>query len=141
MSFLLDTCVLAEMMKPVPDAGVRAWLDDGPAGSFFLSALVVGEIRKGIARIAGTSKAVELEHWLDRIVLPRFDRRVLPITGAIADRWGQIRGRAMAAGPTLPVIDSLIAATALEHHLTLVTRNERDFATLEVRVVNPWRKR
>ena len=138
MSYLLDTCVLAETMKPAPNAGVRAWLDAGPAGSFFLSVLVVGEIRQGIARIDGTSKAEELSQWLDQIVLPRFDRRILPITDAIANRWGDIRRRAMTGGRTLPVIDSLIAATALEHHLTLVTRNKADFAALEVRIVNPW---
>jgi len=141
LTFLLDTCVLAELIKPSPDSGLRDWLDQGVPGSHYLSVLVIGEIRQGVARIEGTRKAEELAHWLDRVILPRFDRRVLPVTEAIAARWGEIRGRAMASGRTLPVIDSLIAATALEHHLTLVTRNEADFNGLGLQLVNPWSER
>ncbi len=138
MSFLLDTCVVTECLKPRPEPAVQAWLDHNDSPGTFLSALVIGEIRQGIARIAGTAEAAALEEWLESILLPRFDRRVLGIDEGIARRWGNLRGAAMAAGRTPPIIDSLLAATASVHRLTLVTRNSRDFASFGVEVINPW---
>ncbi|MFU8832135.1 MAG: type II toxin-antitoxin system VapC family toxin [Wenzhouxiangella sp.] len=138
MSYLLDTCVVTECLKPQPEPAVQGWLDRHDSPGTFLSVLVLGEIRQGIARVAGTAKATALQDWLDRILLPRFDRRVLAIDERIAARWGLLRGHAMARGRTPPVIDSLLAATAMEHRLSLVTRNERDFESLGVEVINPW---
>lgn len=138
MSFLLDTCVVTECMKQKPEPAVQTWLDRNDSTATFLSVLVIGEIRQGIARITGTTKADALENWLEQILLPRFDRRVLPIDEAAARRWGELRGKAMAQGLTPPVIDSLLAATALEHRLSVVTRNTQDFERLGVQTINPW---
>ncbi len=141
MSFLLDTCVVTECLKSKPEPAVQAWLDQNDSTATFLSVLVIGEIRQGIARIAGTPKAAELESWLEQILLPRFDRRVLAIDESVARRWGEIRGKAMAHGRTPPVIDSLLAATAMEHRLSVVTRNIQDFERLGVDTINPWQFR
>ncbi|MCH8477604.1 MAG: type II toxin-antitoxin system VapC family toxin [Wenzhouxiangella sp.] len=138
MSFLLDTCVVTECLKPKPEPAVQAWLDRNDSTSMHLSVLVIGEIRQGIARISGTPKVIALENWLEQILLPRFDRRVLPVDEVVARRWGELRGTGMARGRTPPVIDSLLAATALEHRLCLVTRNTRDVEGLGVKTVNPW---
>ncbi|MCA1780120.1 MAG: type II toxin-antitoxin system VapC family toxin [Xanthomonadaceae bacterium] len=138
MSLLLDTCVVTECLKPRPEPEVQSWLDRHDSPGTFLSVLVIGEIRQGISRIAGTPKAQSLADWLEQVLLPRFDRRVLPVNEAVAQRWGELRGQAMARGRTPPVIDSLLAATALEHRLALATRNTRDFQALGVEVVNPW---
>lgn len=138
MSYLLDTCVVTECLKPQPEPAVQDWLNRHDSPGTFLSVLVIGEIRQGIARVDGTAKASALQDWLDRILLPRFDRRVLPIDEPIALGWGGLRAQAMARGCTPLVIDSLLAATAIEHRLSLVTRNERDFEPLGVEVINPW---
>jgi predicted nucleic acid-binding protein len=129
---------VTECLKPQPEPAVQNWLDRHDSPGTFLSVLVIGEIRQGITRVAETAKAAELQDWLDRILLPRFDRRVLAIDERIAARWGEVRGRAKARGRTPPVIDCLLAATAIEHRLSLVTRNERDFESLGVAVINPW---
>lgn len=138
MSFLLDTCVVTECLKPKPEPAVQVWLNHNDSTATYLSVLVIGEIRQGIARITGTPKGAALENWLEQILLPRFDRRVLAVDEAVARRWGEIRGKAMARGQTPPVIDSLLAATAMEHRLSVVTRNTQDFERLGVDTINPW---
>lgn len=138
MSYLLDTCVVTECLKPDPEPGVLDWLDSNDSPGLYLSVLVAGEIRQGIAHVAGTKKAREIEQWLVQRLLPRFDHRILPVDDAVAARWGDIRGTAIAKGRTLPVIDSLLAATAIEHRLTVVTRNTRDFEPTGAEVFSPW---
>lgn len=121
--FLLDTNVLSEFKKRgEPDPRVRGWLRAVDPDSLWASVLSFGEIRKGIER--------DLDQW--------FEERLLPVTKAIAERWGVISARALDKGTPLANIDGLIAATSLEHDLTLVTRNVKDFVGLEVTVVNPW---
>ncbi len=135
MSYLIDTNVLSELRRPRPNAAVAAWVSARPSATLFLSVLTLGEIRKGIEGVADAKRRQALQDWL-QVELPTFFAgRLLPIDAAVADRWGRMQ--AMAARP-LPAIDSLLAATALEHDLVLVTRNVRDFAGLPVQVFNPW---
>jgi hypothetical protein len=96
----------------------------------------LGEIRKGIAAVKDASRRVTLETWLDSDLVLRFAGRILPIDHPVADRWGRLA--AQAAPRVLPVIDGLLAATALHHNLTLVTRNTKDVAPTDVPVFNPW---
>ena len=98
-----------------------------------------GEIRKGIERLAPGRRRTELEEWLERDLEQWFEERLLPVTKAIAERWGVLSARALDKGKPLPSIDGIIAATALEHGLTLVTRNVKDFAGVGVRLLNPWK--
>jgi predicted nucleic acid-binding protein len=102
------------------------------------SVLSFGEIRKGIERLAIGRRRTELEAWLERDLEQWFDERLLQVTKAIAGRWGVLSARALDNGTPMPNIDGLIAATALDHDLTLATRNVKDFANLGVTIFNPW---
>lgn len=135
MSFLIDTNVLSELRRKLPSPAVQAWFQAHPAPTLFLSVLTIGEIRKGIEGLADATRRQALSAWLDVELPGFFSGRILPIDVAVADRWGRLVG---AAGRPLPAIDSLLAATALVHGLTLATRNTQDFAGLPVPVVNPW---
>ncbi|TXT40935.1 MAG: putative plasmid stability protein stbB [Comamonadaceae bacterium] len=139
MSYLIDTNVLSELRRKQPDAQVVRWFSGRPAQSLFLSVLTLGEIRKGIERLDGTAtnaaRLQSLNDWLEQELPTFFLGRVLSVDAAVADQWGHLQ--ALTVRP-LPAIDSLLAATALQHHLSLVTRNVKDFAGLGVEVINPW---
>jgi predicted nucleic acid-binding protein len=135
MSYLIDTNIISEVRKGDRcDPHVSAWYASIGDDDLFLSTLVLGEIRKRIelARSRDPDKAVALERWL-RQVAAAFDGRVLGIDNAISDQWGR-----MSAIRPIPVIDGLLAATAVTHGLTLVTRNDRDIAGLGAVVLNPF---
>ena len=135
MSYLVDTNVLSELRNRKADANVVAWMQARPRQSLHLSVLSLGEIRKGMERVADPAFRQTLTDWLE-VELPNyFVGRLLGIDEQVADRWGRVQA---GAGRSLPVIDGLLAATALQHDLTLVTRNIKDFAGLGVQVVNPW---
>lgn len=136
MSYLIDTNIISELRKGARcDLHVSAWYATVADADLFLSTLVLGEIRKGVelARPRDASKAAALERWL-RDVEAAFDGRVLGIDNAVSDQWGR-----MSAIRSVPVIDGLLAATALTHDLTLVTRNDRDVADLGATVLNPFK--
>ena len=135
MSYLVDTNVLSELRRPQPSAAVASWVAARPVATLYLSVLTLGEIRKGVATVADAIHRQRLLDWLQLELPAFFAGRLLPVDTAVADRWGRLQ--ALAARP-LPAIDSLLAATALEHDLVLVTRNVRDFAGLPVQVFNPW---
>lgn len=135
MSYLVDTNVLSELRRRDADANVAAWVQARPRQSLYLSVLSLGEIRKGIEGVADPAFRQTLTDWLE-VELPNyFVGRLLGIDGHVADRWGRVQA---SAGRMLPVIDGLLAATALQHDLTLVTRNTKDFAGLGVPLVDPW---
>ena len=136
--YLLDTNVLSEARRRPPHAGVAAWLEATPEDALFLSVLVVGEIAKGIAKLPGGPQRARLEGWLEAELTPRFAGRLLDLDEETARIWGRLSGEAEARGAPLPVIDTLMAATALRHDLTLVTRNARDFRPYAAKLFNPW---
>jgi predicted nucleic acid-binding protein len=135
VSYLLDTHVLSELRRKVPDAGVVDWFARRPASTLYLSVLTLGELRKGIEGVADTSRRMALTDWLETDLPGFFAGRILAVDAPIADRWGRL---VAAAGRPLPAIDSLLGATAAQHGLRMVTRNSRDFADLGLEVVNPW---
>ena len=134
MSFLVDTCVISELRKKYCNPGVAAWMSATAAQSKYLSVITLGEIRHGIelSRRNNAAYTLILEHWLSGIEVT-FDTRILPVTAAIADRWGRL-----SLHQPLPAADGLIAATALEHQLSIVTRNTDDFTRSGVNVINPF---
>lgn len=137
MTYLIDTNIISEIRKgPRCDTHVCAWYASIADDDLFLSTLVLGEIRKGIelARARDVGKAVALERWLREVEMA-FDGRMLGIDNAVADQWGR-----MSAIRPVPATDGLLAATALTHGLTLVTRNDRDVAGLGATVLNPFRR-
>ena len=136
--FLLDTNVISEVTRPKPNANVARWLEATDESGLFLSVLTLGEIRKGVERLRLGRRRGRLEAWLQADLPARFRGRILPIDEEIADRWGGISALAAARGRPLPVVDGLLAATALQYHLTLVTRNGSDVAGTGVTTLNPW---
>jgi predicted nucleic acid-binding protein len=136
--FLLDTNVISELVKVKPEPRVTAWIENIDESLLYLSVLTLGEIRKGITSLRDGARRVSLEAWLDRDLVLRFSDRILSINLVVADRWGRIAGSASARKAPLPVIDGLLAATALHYDLTLVTRNIADINGSGVAVFNPW---
>ncbi len=136
--FLLDTNVLSEIVRPKPHSGVVQWVDAAEESLLYISVLTLGEIRKGIALLPEGRRRVSLESWLDHDLRVRFSDRVLPVDAGVADRWGRISGSTAAKRPPLPVIDGLLAATALHYNLTLVSRDSAHAAVTGVDFFNPW---
>lgn len=139
--FLLDTNVISELIRPKPEPRVRNWVSSAEDSLIYLSVLTIGEIRKGITAVRDSHRRKTLEAWLDREVVTRFVGRILPIDQDVADRWGRITGAlALGAGQkrTIPVIDGLLAATAMHYNLALVTRDVQDVAATGVSVFDPW---
>jgi predicted nucleic acid-binding protein len=137
--FLVDTNVLSEFSRRgEPEMRVKSWLTAAIPGSLYASVLTLAEIRRGIELLPASKRRAQLEQWLETELIESFGANLLPVTKAIADRWAVFSARAQERGAPLAIIDGLIAATALEHELTLVTRNVKDFADLEVNLFNPW---
>ena len=136
--FLLDTNTVSELVSVKPNQRVPDWMDAADENRLFLSAMTLGEIRQGVAALPQSNKRTRLETWLEVDLQTRFAGRILAVDGAVADRWGWIMAQAQVKGMTLPVVDGLIAATALHHNLTAVTRNVSDFAVVGLSVINPW---
>jgi predicted nucleic acid-binding protein len=130
--FLLDTNVISEAVKPTPDANVGRWFESVPEDLIYLSVMTLGEIRRGIALQAGPAKRAKLDVWLASDLLTVFRGRILEVDAEVAERWGIITATARSLGVSLPVVDALLAATALHHNLTLVTRDAG------VPLFNPW---
>ena len=138
MSLLLDTNVVSEWAKPRPELSVVRWLDRADEDSVYLSSLTLGELREGVDGLTPGRRRDQLDQWLALDLPERFAGRVLSVDAAVAQRWGALRESTARTGRTLPVVDSLIAATALEHGFAVVTRNVRDFQDVGVRLVDPW---
>ena len=135
MSYLLDTNVISELVRPRPDQAVLSWFDNTPNEALYLSVLTLGEIRKGVERLPDAPRREKLRLWLEHDLRDWFGARILPVDAAVADRWGRLLGE---AGRPVPSIDSLLAATALHHELRLVSRNSKDFVYPGLEVINPW---
>jgi predicted nucleic acid-binding protein len=139
VKYLLDTNVISEWTRSRPDPAVVAWLDAAVEDTLYLSVLAFAEIRLGIELLPDGRKRSRISAWLDGDLAARFEGRIIGIEREIAEAWAAIVARGRARGVTPPILDAFVAATALVHRMTLVTRNERDLAGLDVPIVNPWR--
>lgn len=139
MNFLLDTNIVSEWVKPRPDPGVVDWLEQVDEDRVFISAVTLAELRYGIERMPVGARRRRLEHWLNADLAERFEGRILPVDGVVADAWGRVVCRTEAGGRSMGAMDGFIAATAETHDLTLVTRNSSDFAFSPSSVLNPWK--
>lgn len=138
MNYLLDTCVISELAKSRPNQAVVDWVIRQDASRFFISSLTLGEIQKGISKLPASAKKDELQAWLERDVRERFFSQTIAIGANEALQWGEVQAIAETQGKPMPMVDSLIAATALFHGMTLVTRNARDMEASGVALFNPW---
>lgn len=138
MNLLLDTCVVSELIKSHPEPAVIAFIRGQPEERLYLSVLTLGEIEKGISHLADERRQRKLRQWLEVDLQRRFEGRFLDVTPAVASRWGRIQGEAEGGGRRMPVIDGLLAATALHYGCAVATRNAADMEASGVEIVNPW---
>jgi predicted nucleic acid-binding protein len=138
MNLLLDTNVLSEVHRPAPDARVMAWLHRIDEDRVHISAASIAELRRGIALMDIGRRRHALTDWLAHDLLARFADRLLPIDAAVGMCWGDLMADSRKRGVALSVMDGFFAATAVVHGMTLVTRNTKDFAPLEIPLFNPW---
>ncbi len=136
--FLLDTNCISELIRSKPEPRVIGWMRVADESLLYLSVLTLGEIRKGAAALPQSKRRSYLESWLESDLQVRFSGRILAIDNSVADRWGWLTAEAERKGKPLAAIDGLLAATALQYNLTIVSRNVSDFTSTQVPVLNPW---
>ncbi len=138
MNYLLDTCVLSELVKPAADEKVTSWISDNLEETIHLSVITIGEVQKGITKLPACTKKNQLQSWLDNDLIERFENRIVPIDQKVARMWGVILAQEEKKGRQIPAIDGLIAATCLVYDMTVVTRNVSDMQVDGLSVFNPW---
>lgn len=138
MKYLLDTCILSELIKIEPSILVINWINSIPEENIFISSITIGEIQKGISKLVNSKKKITLQNWLDNDLINRFDNKIIPIDKDISICWGLINANTEKKGKKLPSIDSLIAATAIKNNLILVTRNVSDMIESGANIFDPF---
>lgn len=138
--YILDTNILSETFRPDGNENVLRWLKRCSPEDLYLTAFTIGEIRMGAERLPDGKKRAALENWLENIVLPSFAGRVLAFDAVAAHAWARISANDKRTGRPRPTIDAMIAALAVAHGMSLVTRNVRDFEDLDIRLINPFAK-
>ena len=138
MNFLLDTNVVSETTRPQPSATVLDWMAAQPRESLFISAITLGELRRGALLLATGKRRNALLRWIETGIKADFAGRILSVDTAVMERWAELQIATQKAGRSLPLIESLLAATALAHGLTLATRNLTDFKSAGVPLLDPW---
>ena len=139
MNYVLDTNVISELISKQPNEKVVEWLDHLDPNRIYLSVITIGEIRKGIEKLAPSKRRERIEEWLEADLLLRFHGRILEITTEVMLIWGELTGRLENEERPITAIDSLIAAIVLQGDYCLVTRNEHDFQHTGVTLINPWK--
>ncbi len=140
MKYLLDTCVISEVIKPRADKNVISWMQNQDEESLYLSVLTFGEIEKDIEKSPDEARKRKLQLWVEEDLKKRFAGRIVPINIDISVKWGTIQGNAELLGKPMPAIDGLIAVSGLVHNCIVVTRNVSDMEQSTVELLNPWVK-
>lgn len=138
MDYLVDTNVISEVLRSVPNTHVATWASGVTKQTLFISVVSLGEIQKGLTIMPAGVRRIQLAQSIEQLIPAWFAGRVLPITRNIAERSGVLEGQRQLQGRPLHIADAQIAATALLSGLTLVTRNTRDFEGLGLTILNPW---
>jgi predicted nucleic acid-binding protein len=139
VSFLLDTNVVSEWVRPQPDRNVISWLAEVDEDRVFISVISFAEIRRGVEMLMAGRRRERLANWLAEELPLRFEERILDIDPRVAETWGVVMARGQKIGLTLGSMDAFVAATAEAHRLTLATRNVKDFQPLGISLLDPWR--
>jgi predicted nucleic acid-binding protein len=139
MNWLLDTNALSEPTKPLPDSGLIAWLSENDEDRMFISSASLAELHFGVQRLPTGKRRDKLHRWLNEELTERFAGRILAIDESVAQAWGILSAQQEAVGHPVGAIDGFLAATALVHDLTLVSRNTADFEGVLPKLLNPWK--
>ena len=138
MKYLLDTCVISEVIKKHPNEKVMSWLQCQDETTLYLSVLTFGEIQKGIEKAPNERLKRKLSLWVEEDLKKRFDGRIIPLDLRVATKWGSLQGNAEKIGKPMPAIDGLIAVSGYCHNCTVVTRNTSDMEQSTADLLNPW---
>lgn len=138
MKYLLDTCVVSELVKKKPNSNVLSWLRQQDETDLYLSVLTFGEVQKGIEKAPDERRKEKLTLWLEEDLRQRFEGRIVPVDMSVAMAWGEVQGAAEKSGKTIPTMDGLIAVSGLVHQCVVVTRNVTDMQHCSVELFNPW---
>ena len=138
MKYLLDTNIISELIATSPNQKVINYLLELNEEDLYLSVITIGEIQAGIEKLAKSKKKEQLSNWLENDLLHRFKNRIVTIDIEIMLQWGAINSKLKSIGKPLPIMDSLIGATAQSKNFTLLTRNEKDFQNLDIEIINPF---
>ncbi len=138
MKYILDTCIISELAKPVPNKKVISWVTQNNEENFYVSTLTFGELHKGISKLPPSKRKENLHQWVEYDLKERFRSRIIDMDLRVAKVWGEIQGQSEVKGCPMPAIDSLIAATGVTHDLIVVTRNTSDMEQSGVSLLNPW---
>lgn len=138
MKYLLDTCVISELIKKKPNPNLVQWTSNIEESKLFISVLTIGELHKGIEKLPLGNKKTTLHKWVTYDLKKRFENRIIDFDIQIAATWGKIQAQSELLGRTLPLIDGLIAATGLCYDLVVVTRNTKDMEVSGAALFNPW---
>jgi len=138
VKYLLDTCVISEIVKPKPNDNVISWLQSQTEDSLYLSVLTFGEIEKGITKASDKIRKKKLQLWLEDDLKKRFKGKIIPIDLEVSIKWGEVQAMTELQGKPMPAIDGLIAVSALVNNCTVVTRNISDMQQSSVELLNPW---
>ena len=139
MKYLLDTCVISELIKKNPSQKVVKWISKIEESNLFISVLTVGEIHKGVEKIPASKKKEQLYKWVNYDLKERFKDRIIAFDLLTATAWGKVQAQSELVGKAMPAIDGQIAATGISYDLTVVTRNTRDMEISGVSLLNPWK--
>lgn len=137
MRYLLDTCVISELASQSPDGNVVSWIDELSDENVFISVITIGELKRGIDRLAVSSRRRKLEKWLESLLV-RFEDTIVAVDTNVTLSWGEMIAQLDKVGRPMPALDSLIAASARYHQLVLATRNTFDFKHAGIQLFNPW---
>ena len=138
MAFLLDTNVISETVRPRPDRTVLHWIEAQTPSDLFLAAQTIGELVRGARKVREQARRERFERWIEQALARQFDGRILPFDASAAAVWGRLMGDGDRAGRRPSAADAQIAAAAIQHDLTLVTRNVKDFRSFDIQLLDPW---
>jgi len=139
MNYLLDTCIVSELIKNKPNKKVVSWIDSIDEMKIFLSVITIGEIEKGLSKLPNSKRKTLISEWLHEDLLIRFNNRIISLDIDTLFQWGKMSAALEQEGLKMPSIDSLIAATAKQNNFCLVTRNVNDFENCRIKLLNPWK--
>ncbi len=138
MKYILDTCVISELIKPRPSSNVVYWVNSHPEENLYLTSITIGEIQRGISKLTKSKKRTNLQNWLESELIVRFEKRILGFGLPESKIWGKIQAQTEKNGAKMPILDGLMASIAIVQNMGIATRNIGDMEVSGATLINPW---